>query len=392
MRHSSPFIRSNAIYTISVIGFIATIHLVLPVYSNSSFLSTFVSERSVGIIYMLASAATIIGLIITPLVLRKLGNYSTTLWLIVMQMILFYGIITTNSPTLVSIYFILQTAVIALISFCLDIFLEIYSETSRVGVIRGMYLTTLNSAWIIAPLIGSMIIGSGNDYKSVYIASFFMLFPLFYLVYRNFPRFRDPHYKHASLLGTMSHIIKDGDQARLFSINIILQVFYAWMVVYSPIYLHTVIGLNWAQIGIIITVMLLPFPIVEWPLGRLADKKYGEKEIMIIGFALMGLATMALATITTSNVIIWALALFITRVGAASAEVMIETYFFKTVNVKDPSSLGIFRVTRSISYFIAPLVTWIGFLFSKDQSFLFVVLGIICLFALLPAWSLKDTN
>ena len=392
MRHRIPSLRNSTIYTIAVVGFISTIHYVLPVYYSSSFLSTFTSEKMVGIIYMLGSVMTILGFLIIPTILRKLGNYVTALWLIIIQMILFYGLISTLDVRFIAIFFILQIAVISLIIFCLDVFLEVSSDKAHIGGIRGMYLTTINSAWIIAPLIGSMILGTTNNYHNVYIASLFMLFPLFYLVYRNFKNFKDPHYGHLSFLENIKLIRKKKDYARLFFINIILNTFYSWMVVYSPIYLNKVIGLSWSSIGIIITVMLIPFPIIEWPLGKLADRKYGEKEIMIMSFALLGLSTIALAIITSHSVFIWAIALFITRIGAAGAEIMVETYFFKTVRAEEPGLLGFFRITRSLSYFIAPLITGFGLIFFRDQSVLFIFLGILCLLAIIPAWKIRDTN
>lgn len=392
MRHHSSLGKSRVIYTITVIGFIATIHAVLPTYSNSSFLSLFTSEENVGLIYMISSALTIFGFLFIPAFLRKIGNYLTAVWLILIQIGLFYGLTVATNPIAIAALFIAQMAIVSLIGFCLDVFLETYSEKENVGRIRGMYLTTMNTAWVIAPLIGTMIIGNVNDYRGVYVAALYMLFPLLYLVYKNFPRFRDPHYTHPSLFGTLKHVVKSRDHSKLFIINIILQVFYSWMVVYSPIYLHNVIGFNWTQIGIIITIMLLPFPIAQWPLGKLADKKYGEKEIMMIGFALLGLSTIALAGIVSHSIWIWALALFMTRVGAAAAEVMIETYFFKTVAPTDSNMLGFFRVTRPLAYFIAPIITTIGLLFTKDLTVLFIALGILCLLAMIPIWRLRDTN
>lgn len=392
MRHHPALPRTHVIYTIAVIGFIYTVHLVLPVYSASSFLSLFTSDQNVGLIYMTGAAVTVLGLLFLPIFIRKIGNYATALWLIIIEALLFWGLIHTTDVKLVAAFFILQMAVVSLIGFCLDIFLEVYSDVKNVGAIRGMYMTTMNSAWVVTPLIASLIIGVQDDYRSVYIAGLFMLIPLFYLVLKNFPRFKDPHYRHPSLFQTISHVLKNPNHSRLFIINTILQVFYAWMTVYSPIYLHTVIRLSWAEIGIILTIMLLPFPIIEYPLGKLADKKYGEKEIMILGYALLGLSTIALATITSTSVWIWAIMLFITRVGAAAVEIMVETYFFKTVDAKDPNLLGFFRITRSISYFVAPLITGAVFLFTKDQSYLFITLGLVCLLAIIPLWNLKDTK
>jgi MFS family permease len=392
MKYHLAHMKSHAIYTIAIIGFIYTFHLVIPTYSNSSFLNLFVSEKTIGVIYMMGSLVTIIGFILIPYVLRKVGNYAVTLCLIFIQIFLFYGLVTASNPFYIATFFIFQMAVVAFIGFCFDIFLEVYSDKAHVGVIRGMYLTTMNCAWVIAPLIGSLIIGASNDYRSVYTASLFILFPLFYLVHRNFPRFKDPHYHHPSPFHTMALLLRDKNHSLLFIINIILQTFYAWMVVYSIIYLNTVIGLSWSEIGIILTVMLIPFAVLQWPLGKLADRKYGEKEIMMISFALLGLATIILSAITSKSVFVWALALFLTRVGAAGAEVMIETYFFKTVNVRDPNLLGFFRITRSISFFIAPLITGIVLIFTENQSSQFIALGLLCLCALVPIWRLKDTR
>lgn len=392
MKHHPALPQSHVIYTIAIIGFIYTIHLVLPLYSNSSFLELFTSPKNVGLIYMLGSASTILGFLFVPIAVRKIGNYSTILWLIIADGLLTYGLISTTDARYIAIFFALQAVTIALIGFCIDIFLEVYSDEKYVGSIRGMYLTAMNCAWVITPLVGTLIIDGGDDYRGVYIAAIFVLFPLFYLVFKNFPRFRDPHYQHPSVHQTISHISKNPNHTKLFIVNTILQVFYAWMTVYSAPYLHTVIGLDWYSIGIILTIMLIPFATIQLPLGKLADKKYGEKEIMIVGFIILGLSTITLAFITSVSVWVWALALLVTRIGAAAVEVMIETYFFKTTDPKDPNLLGFFRITRSAAYFIAPLITGAAFLFTKNQSFLFISVGIICLLALIPASSMKDTN
>ena len=392
MIHHHALPKSHIIYTIAVIGFIYTLHLVLPMYSASSFLSLYASEKTVGLIFMLGAAVTILGFLFIPFFIRKIGNYSASLWLILIQLGLIYGLTVATDARWIAVFFILQTAVVALIGFCLDIFLEVYSSTANVGAIRGIYMTTINSAWLITPLIGSLLIGTANDYRQVYIAALFILFPLFYLTYKNFPRFKDPHYRHPSLFQTLGHLWCSKNNCGLFVVNIVLQTFYAWMVVYSPIYLTIVVGLTWAEIGIILTIMLIPFVLLEFPLGWLADKKYGEKEIMVIALALLGLSTMGLAAIISKNVFVWAFALLITRIGAASVEIMIETYFFKTVDQKDPNILGFFRITRSVSYFLAPLITGIVFMFTSDQSYLFITIGLLCLFAIIPAWRLEDTN
>jgi len=338
------------------------------------------------------AALTILGFLLIPSLIRKVGNYSVTLWLTLAQILLFWGLLSTDSALLVTFFFVLQTAVAAMISLNLDIFLEVYTDAANVGSVRGLYNTTLNASWVIGPLIGSMLINGTDNYHNTYVASAMMLIPLFYLIYRNFPKFKDPSYNHLSPWQLIKHVSRNKNWDKLFAANLILQTFYAWMVVYSTIYLNKTIGFGWDEIGIILVIMLLPFPLIQYPLGKLADKKYGEKEIMIIGFTIMGLSTIALAFIHSNSLIIWALGFFMTRVGAAAAEIMMETYFFKTVSSRDAAALGIFRLTRPLSYFTGPLISIFGLMFFTDQSYLFILVGIVSLLALIPVATIKDTN
>ena len=389
--NARPIPRSHAIYTIAIIGFIYTLHLVIPMYSNSSFLSLFTDERTVGYIYMAGAATTILGFLLAPPLIRRFGNYTVVLWLIIAQFALFYLLITSSSSFIISFAFILQSAVISLIGLTLDIFLEVYTDSNNVGSVRGLYTATLNASWVIAPFIGSMLVNGTDNYRNTYMAGIAMLIPLFYLIYRNFPRFKDPGYTHLSPHQLIRHVARNHNWIKLFSANIILQTFYAWMTVYTPIYLHSTLHFNWDQIGIILVIMLLPFPLIQYPLGVAADKKYGEKEIMISGFIIMGLATIALSYISAPSIFMWALVLAATRVGAAAAEIMIETYFFKTVSTKDAAALGIFRITRPLSYFTGPLVGIVGMMFISTQ-WMFAVIGIMVLLALIPIATIRDTN
>ena len=383
--------KSHMVYTIAIIGFIYTLHLVIPMYSNSSFLSLFADEQTLGFIYMAGSAMTILGFLIAPPLIRRFGNYKLTIWLVIIQIALFYGLVTVNDSRWIAILFILQSAVISLIGLALDIFLEVYTDGHSVGTVRGLYTATLNASWVVAPLIGSLLINGTNNYRNTYVAGLAMLFPLLYLIYRNFPRFKDPNYTHLSPWQLTKHVSHNHSWVRLFFANIVLQVFYAWMTVYSPIYLHQTMGFGWEQIGIILVVMLLPFPLLQYPLGRLADRGYGEKLIMTSGFTMLGLTTICLTFITSHSVIVWAAAMFLTRVGAAAAEIMMETYFFKTVSPRDAAALGMFRITRPVSYFIAPLITGFGLLFTTDVN-LFAVIGVFSLLALFPVLTIKDVN
>ena len=63
----------------------------------------------------------------------------------------------------------------------------------------------------------------------------------------------------------------------------------------------------------------------------------------------------------------------------------------KTVKMSDSAALGAFRITRPVAYFIAPLITGIGLIYTTDGN-LFAILGVVCLVALYPILKIKDTN
>jgi Na+/melibiose symporter-like transporter len=339
---------------------------------------------------MAQSAITILGLLSMHSLLRKFGNYRVALTLIGIQIIIFYLIINLSEAKHLIPLIVLGLSIASLISLTLDIFLQKNTETKNTGNVRSHFMTAINSAWIMGPLLGGMLI-VGTNYKGIYAAAFGLLFPLFYIIHRNFSKFIDPHYPKVSLLKASKSLLKNRDLSKLTIINTVLQVFYSWMTIYTPIYLYKYVGFSWSEISIILTIMLLPFVLIEIPLGKLADKMLGEKEIMAAGYIIMGFATISLSFMNNKNLFLWALVLFFTRVGAAAAEAMIETYFFKKVNPEDSEILGFFRITRPLAFFIAPIITVVGLMFVSN-TYLFTIVGVLCIITVIPISLIRDTK
>ena len=138
-------------------------------------------------------------------------------------------------------------------------------------------------------------------------------------------------------------------------------------------------------------VMLSPFVLLQLPLGILADKKWGEKEMLIIGFVIMGLSTIIFGAYRGVSPIIFAILLFFTRVGASTIEVMCETYFFKQINDNEPEIISLFRTTTPIAFIIAPLIG--SFLILKIPFYsIYGILGIGVLIGTFFILRLKDTK
>lgn len=369
-------------------GFLFSIPLALTSYINSSFLENYINKNYIGIIYVIASLFTIFGLLKMPKILNRIGNRSTALY---------FGIIIFISLLLLafgkSAFFVLPAFILYFFSSnfiiaSLDIFIEDFSKNSNIGKFRGIYLTIINGAWIVAQLISGSIIAK-SSFKGIYLFSaiFIALFSFLFILFLH--NFKDPEYKKMSVLKTLKFFIKNRAISKIYLIYFLLRFFYAWMVIYTPIYLHEYLGFGWSQIGIIFTIMLIPFVILDYPLGKLSDK-IGEKKMLIIGFFINIIFTLLIPLISEPRVWIWAIILFGTRVGSATIEAMSEIYFFKKIDAENSEAISFFRNTYSLSFVIAPIIATPILFLIPSFKYLFFILGAIMLVGLLISYRIRD--
>jgi MFS family permease len=386
-------IKNRNLLSVYLLGFLFAFHVALPTYINSSFLDVFMSEKSLGIVYTIASVLTIFFFFLAPLFLRMFGNYRVAFSLILIELFALTSLILGENPLLLATSFIISILTIPFIYFSLDIFLESFSEDKKTGRVRGIYLTMTNLAWIFSPIISGFILTKSN-YWGVYLFSLLFLLPILFILSKNFSNFRDSKYEVTSISNTLKTVWKSKNIRNIFSTSFLLHFFYSWMTIYTPLYLHKYAGFSWTEIGIIFGIMLLPFVLVQFPLGKMADEKMGEKEILSIGFFLTAISTMALFFIPqNSSLWLWAVLLFITRIGASSIEIMTDTFFFKNVNNLNANIISFFRTSRPVAYVLGPLVASLSLNFVKVESGgIFIILGVIMLSGLFFSLRLKDTK
>lgn len=369
--------------------FFLSFHYYVTAYVNSSFLSQFVTEETLSFLYVAGSLISILGLVFFTPLLRIVGNYRLLIFLVIAELAALLSLSFLHSPALLLIAFVFHQAIPVLILFTLDVFLENTNHSeSKTGKLRGIFLTIINSALVISPLIMSALITDSN-FSLVYLFSAFSLLPLLFIGFFKFSHFPEPSYRPFHILKTARSFFAEKNLRSVFAANLLLQLFYAWMVIYTPLYLRS-IGISWENIGLIFTFMLLPFVLFELPLGRLADKRWGEKEIMVIGFFILVLSTALIGFITTPAALLWALLLFITRTGASLIEIMSETYFFKKVAGKDANLISFFRITMPLSFVLGPTLGVI-IVAIFPLHFIFIISAFVLSTGILFALSLKDT-
>lgn len=379
--------RKRIVYGVS---FLASVYLALPLYIASTFLGAYVPEKEVGLVFTGSALAGIGLLAALPSLLNAMGNYRALLLFLMAGATGLIAVILSSMPVLVVSAFFLYLAATYMLPVQLDIFLEDASQDATTGNTRGAYLTASNLGVLAAPLVAGFLLAR-NDFRLVFFLTALLAVPLSFLVVRGFKNFKDPGYERAPLSAAFEEIGKNRSLLGVYLLNFLLYFFYSWMIIYMPIYLNRHVGFSWNAIGVIFTVMLAPFVLFELPLGRLADKKWGEKEILIIGILIMALASASLSFIVGPVVWLWAIALFVTRIGASFVEIASETYFFKYINSTDAHLISIFRMTRPVGHVVGPVMATILLSFI-DIRFLFLALGIIMLAGLPASMILKDTK
>ncbi len=389
MKNLLKFSRSS-LFILYVISFVFTFTGSLPYYINSSFLSGLTSERIMSVIYAVASALVFLSFIYAPAFFKKYGNYKTTSILAILNIAALFGLALTKNPYVILLCFFASYFASTVIALCLDIFVEHNSPDSDTGEIRSVYLTGINIAWLVSPWLSGLIVGTGS-YGRVYLTAALVMIPTTLMIITNLKGFKDAEYKTVSFVATIREIWSTKDIRNIFATNFLLQFFFAWMAIYTPIYLNKYVGFDWVTIGLIFTIMLAPFVFIEMPAGELADKKYGEKELLSIGFVVMAIATAFIPLVDGANFWIWALLLFMTRVGAAIVQVMSDVYFFKKTSDADVHLISMYRLMAPLAYAAAPVAAFAFLAFFKIE-YLFFALGFLMLFGLTFSISIKDTK
>ena len=360
----------NKFVSVFVVSIFLSLHYGAILYVNSSLLGKFFSQNTTSLLFVVGALGSIVFFLFTLATL---------------------GLAFAQTGFYVLISFIAYSSVLLTIYYCLDIFLEELSMDGNTGEIRGFHLALTNLGIAAGP-ITLLIFGNSDTFKHVYIVATLLLIPpilfAFFFLKSRMPKWHGLTHRHIFLpFGTWwrTKALRRVTLARLM-----LESFFVFMVIYTPIYLHRNLGFEWSELGIIFTIMLLPFVLLEWPAGELADRFYGEKEIMSIGFLITALSLVVMPFLG-KVFMAWLVILFISRVGASLIEIMTESYFFKHVGPEDTGLISIFRLTRPVSTILG---AGAGILALSVLSFeqVFFVLATVILFGLKISLSLKDTK
>ena len=391
VKKGTPKSNKHNLGVLYILAFILSLSTALPAYIQSNFLKQFVNLNTLSLFFILANAATFLAIIFFPNLIKKLSNYYLTKITLVVYASSLLGLTIANSPAAALINIIIYTVSLDLLWINMDVLVESFSANATTGRTRTYYFTCINLGWIFSPLLSAYLISIG-EYALTFFVAAALVIPVFIIFYYQGKNLKDKiKYSKDKLAVVIKKMWQNKNLRGIFFVALLLNLFYSCAVVYVPIYLHETLGMDWKILGLIFSLMLIPFILVEIPAGIIADKYLGEKELLFLGFAIITSALFLFYSITTPTVWLWAAVLFGSRVGTALIESMRETYFFKIVDAKDVSYINIFRSAGPLGYILGAGLAMIILSF-LSLPYLFLIIAIIMLSSFFFVYSLKDTR
>ena len=340
-----------------------------------------------GIFYLLSYVIVLIILLNLHKLVKEFGKVFVFYLAFILKLTAITALILLPFSVWGIVSLILYIIAGVLVWVSLDAILESSSEDRSSGKIRGINLTIMNAGFILGPLISSKILEeigfTGIFFVSLIIHSIVFSVGLISLKRTN--------YKFRSKLGVkdlIKKVIQRKNVMRIYYISFTLDFFYALMLIFTPLYLLD-LGYSWHQLGVAFTIMLIPFVLIQYPMGILADKKTGEKEFLILAIFIMGISTLIFYRVSSPDIVVWTLILLATRIGAALIEILRDSYFYKRIDGHDVDIIDFFRTSRPVAYIAAAILSSLTLFFFPMKA-IFLLVSIVVFSALYPAFQLAD--
>jgi MFS family permease len=376
---------------VSVGYFFIVLSVTLFNYSLLSYLSVFIPQPYAGLVITIGASFALITFLFLPRLVARYGAQRLALLFAFAEMILLFALSAVPSGITGVICIILTMALQPLLLYELDLLLEAtVEEESITGRVRTLFLTAGNLGALTAPFLMGVLLKNADSYHLIFFAGAVALVPFITLfVGRQLPKTTLATPAH--IRDTFAYILHNHDLASVTIAHFVLYLFYIWAPFYIPIYLNSVLHIPWITLGWMFSIMLVPYILIEYPAGWIADKILGDKELMVTGFIIAGLslASMSILTPTSSISLILGI-LILTRIGASLVESMTEGHFFRRVSEKDITSVSIFRSVWPLAYIVAPIIAS-GILYCSDYPFFFILTGgIVAVAGSTTALCIKD--
>lgn len=372
-------------------NFFFSVLTALAIYVLLPYLSTLMPAAYTGLVVAGGGLIAVVFFPFIPRLVARHGAQRLALAFALAEMTVLFALAASPGAVTSILLIIALVALQPFISYELDLLLEAAgTEEGTTGRVRTIFLTAWNIGALTAPLLVGALLANSDAYGRVFIAAAGAMVPFAVLLAaRRLPS--GATVEPSSVIDTLACIVRNRDLAAVSAGHVILWFFYVWAPLYTPIYLHGVLGISWSNLGWMFSVMLLPYVLIEYPAGWVADRFLGDKEMMFVGFLIAGSALASISLLTPDSPLLLILCiLVVSRCGAALIESTTEGHFFRRVTERDVNSISIFRAAWPFAYAVAPLVGSAILFFGGYQLFFVLTGGFVAIAGSIATLLVKD--
>jgi MFS family permease len=374
-KHKEKINRSG-IKIINISSFIQGISAASILYLESDYFKRAIKSDNISLFFILAYLVALILIFNWHYLVKKFGKKKVFLGnLLVKGLVLFS--LSLLPVGKMGIFFLMAYIILIVMSWIdLDILLEACSRDNQTGRIRGKYLTIMNAGYLIAPLFAGIILNRWG-FQPVFFLAAVLTFTIFSVNFFHLRGVDIDGVRSVDFRNLLRKIRNRKNVMRIYYVSFLLEFFYALMIIYIPLYLLE-LGFSWADLGKIFAFMLLPFVILQYPAGFLADRKYEERDMIIASLVIMALSTFSIFFLTSRSLFLWAGILFCTRIGASLIEVLRDSYFYKRIDCRDVDIINFFRSVRPMASIVGLLLaTPVVYFFHIRYVFALIAIGVL---------------
>jgi MFS family permease len=376
----------NKIFFVNLISLLMGFTSALLTFIISSYFTQILGTENIGWTFLISNIILLFSLLILHNFVRVINKTNLFYLILICKISLFVALILFNSE-LISVVFLMAYIIIEALSWTvIQMILESYAVDNHSGKIYGFNLTIVNVGFIFGPLVSTQILDQ-NGFVGIFTLALILNAIIFLIAFFKLKKTSFRFKRQTNFKEILTKFWQRSDIQKIFYTSFALEFFFALMVIYTPLYLLEK-GFEWTEIGIIFSLMLIPFLIVQYPAGFLADKKFGEKRLLFLSFLIMGISSLIFAFTQSVEIMEIALILFMTRIGAAFITALRLSYFYKRIDSDDVGLMSIFQTAKPIAYIIAPAIAGICLLFFP-LNFVFILGAIIAFSALWPIYKLE---
>ena len=382
-------INYEKIFFVNIVTLLMGFSTALLTYITSTYFKESLQTENISWIYLVSNVILLIFLLNIHRLISTIGKTTLFHLLNIGKISIFVILILVNNP-FVNVFFLMTFIIFDLLAWVtINMILESFSIDKESGKIYGFNFTLFNLGFLIAPIISTQLL-SRFGFQGVFSLAITTTSIIFLIAFFKLNQIDYRYTKKISVKKIFKKVSERKDILNIFFVALSLYFFYSIMTIYTPLYLLDK-GLSWSQIGIIFTIMLIPFVLIQYPAGLLADKKFGEKEIIFISLIIVAASTIIFCITESTEVMILSLILFCSRVGAALVEILQSSYFYKRVDGTDVELIAFFQTANPIAYILAPAISGILLIFF-DMKSVFILSTVISLLTLYPTYKLVDNK